>query len=59
MRKILQLIINQMDNNNKINWFLHLADYNEAYYRWLYCPEKDKQMNKERLDKVRSLWFNS
>ena len=45
--------------DNRSYWFLHLADYNEAYYRWVHGPEKDAKENKEKLDKMRSIWFNS
>ncbi len=34
-----------------------LADYNEAYYKWLFGPEKDKQHNQWVLEKMRSRWF--
>lgn len=36
-----------------------LMDYNEAYYRWVFCAEKDKEKNKAILDKYRHLYFSS
>jgi len=32
--------------------------YNEAYYRFVHCPEKEKKEAKERLDILRSKFFN-
>lgn len=35
-----------------------LMDYNEAYYRWVFCPESEKDRVKDILDKYRHIWFN-
>ena len=35
-----------------------LMDYNEAYYRWVFGPEKDEKANHERLLKMRHIYFS-
>ena len=35
-----------------------LMDYNEAFYRVMFGPEKDLQANKDRLAKMRHIYFN-
>ena len=35
-----------------------LMDYNEAYYRVVFGPEKDLRANEERLAKLRNIYFN-
>lgn len=35
-----------------------LMDYNEAYYRWVFGPEKDEKADHERLAKLRHLYFS-
>jgi len=35
-----------------------LMNYNEAYYRWVFCPESEKKRAKDILDKYRHIWFN-
>lgn len=36
-----------------------LMDYNAAFYRWLFCSEKDRREAKEILDKYRHLYFST
>jgi hypothetical protein len=35
-----------------------LHKYNEAYYRWLFCPENEKTEAKWYLDIWRHKWFD-
>ena len=35
-----------------------LCNYNEAYYRWVFGPEKDKKENHEKLAKMRHIYFS-
>jgi hypothetical protein len=42
----------------KIKYDILMMDYNEAYHRCLYGPDKDKKINRERLNVLRRKWFN-
>jgi hypothetical protein len=48
----------QRESARKAQETVLLMDYNEAYYRLIFGPEKDYQANKDRLAKMRSLWFS-
>lgn len=48
--------MNEIAYASMMRELLHL--YNEAYYRWVYCPENEKKEAKERLDILRSKFFN-
>ena len=34
-----------------------LMNYNEAYYKWLFGPEKDEDYNALVLAKMRGIWL--
>lgn len=35
-----------------------LGNYNEAYYRWVFGPEKNEKENHEKLAKMRHIYFS-
>ena len=35
-----------------------LREYNKAYYRFVFCSEGEKEESKEKLDILRSKYFN-
>jgi hypothetical protein len=35
-----------------------LAEYNDAYYKWVFGPEKDEKENSEKLAKMRHIYFS-
>jgi hypothetical protein len=46
-----------IEDIRKAHYDIALMNYNEAYYKWLFGPEKDKEHNSLILAKMRSIWF--
>lgn len=43
----------------KAQYDIALMNYNEAYYRWVFGPEKDEKHNALVLAKMRHIWLSS
>jgi hypothetical protein len=47
-----------MNNSREAEYDFVLARYNEAYFRWVFCPPWETEEAKRLLDIWRHKWFN-